>query len=229
MAFFKSLFGKKNATKPPPIETIVDSRTNKSININDTIMDLKKQVEMLEKKESLLEVKCENEVTNAKKFMTQKNKKKALECLKRKKLLEKNMNSLFGMKFNLETQINALEQANTSKNILDSIKNSNEILKKHKVDVDDVEDLKDDLVEQIEEMEEVSSILAEPIHNDIDEDELLEELEDLDNQEKFDQFEKDILDLPRVDNLKDITIPKQDVEVEENDEEYKKLMESMAI
>ena len=78
-------------------------------------------------------------------------------------------------------------------------------------------------------MEEVSSILAEPIHNDIDEDELLEELEDLDNQEKFDQFEKDVLELPRVDNLKDITIPKQDVEAEENDEEYKKLMESMAI
>jgi len=66
------LFGKKKNAGPPPKESIAK---------------LRETLAMLEKREQFLQRKVEQQVAEAKKFMQQKNKRAALQCLKRKKNL----------------------------------------------------------------------------------------------------------------------------------------------
>lgn len=175
-SFLNNLFGKK--------------KTPTKKNINDTIISLKSKYEHLEKKEKLMEHKHNKEREQAKKYLRVKNKKKAIECMKRSKLYENNLDKISGMKYNLDNQIISLEQIETSKHIVESIKESNSVMKQELIDLDKVEDIKDDMAEHIEDANEMSNILSEPITGEVfDEDDLMEELELLDNVDKDEKFE----------------------------------------
>ena len=86
--------------------------------VNDSIVLLRDALTTLEKRESHLEKQINSTLIEAKKKAVLKDKRGALFQLKRKKLFEKEIDQIYGKRINIETQINALESAASSADVL---------------------------------------------------------------------------------------------------------------
>ena len=69
----------------------------------------KQTLEMLGKRENLLQKKMQQELLKAKEFNSKGNKRAALQCLKRKKLYEQQAENLANHQLKLEEQVIMLE------------------------------------------------------------------------------------------------------------------------
>ncbi|XP_023012561.1 charged multivesicular body protein shrub [Leptinotarsa decemlineata] len=181
MSFFGKLFGgKKEDEGASPAEAIQKLRDTE---------------EMLIKKQDFLEKKIEEYTLIAKKNAS-KNKRVALQALKKKKRLEKNQLQIDGTLTTIELQREALEGASTNTTVLESMKNAAEALKKaHKnLDVDNVHDIMDDIAEQHDIANEISNAISNPVgfSDDLDDAELEKELEELEQE----GLEEDLLKVP---------------------------------
>lgn len=186
MSLFTKVFGKKGDKAPTPQEAI---------------QRLRETEEMLQKKSDFLEKKIEGEIAIAKKNGT-KNKRAALQALKRKKRYEKQLQQIDGTLSTIEFQREALENASTNTEVLRVMGDAAKALKSaHKnMNVDDVHNLMDDVAEQQEIANEISDAISNPIGfgQDVDEDDLMAELEELEQE----ALEDKLLDVgPAVDNL----------------------------
>jgi len=166
---------------------------------------------MLTKKQEFLESKIDTEIATAKKHGT-KNKRAAIQALKRKKRYEKQLQQIDGTLTTIETQREALENANTNTTVLNTLKAASDALKTaHKeITVDDVHDIMDDIAEQNEIANEISEAVSTAIgfSQDVDEDELEKELEELE-QEALDE---ELLDVPSTDHkLPDVPVAEPSV------------------
>jgi len=167
-----------------------------------TIGRLKKSQNTLEQREKHLDRQILQCLKAAKEKMKRKDKRGAMFQLKRKKMLEKNLASLQGMRLNIEQQIMTLESAATTSVMVDSLVDArNEMTRINaKVNVDNLEDLRDDLDERTADQEDITNILSEPMGTDIaDDDELLDELNDLETDmvgEETKEDQRTVLDLP---------------------------------
>ncbi|KAF7993170.1 hypothetical protein HCN44_006230 [Aphidius gifuensis] len=175
MSFFSKVFGgKKEPTGPTTSEAI---------------QKLRETEEMLIKKQDFLEGKITQEIVTAKANGT-KNKRAAIQALKRKKRYEKQLQQIDGTLSTIEMQREALESANTNTTVLQTMKNAADALKSahQHMDVDQVHDMMDEIAEQQDVAKEISDAISNPVAfgNDIDEDELEKELEDLE-QEALDE------------------------------------------
>jgi len=176
----------------------------KAPNTQDAIQQLRETTEMLQKKSDFLEKKIDTEVAAAKKAGT-KNKRVALQHLKRKKRYEKQLTDIDGTLSTVEFQLEALQNAQSNKQVLDSMKIGASALKKAhgNMSADEVHDMMDDISEQQEISQEINEALAGGMgaQFDVDEDELMEELEELE-QEELDEnlldVDTGVSDLPDV-------------------------------
>lgn len=172
-SFFQRVFGsgKKGEKEPTPQEAI------------QRLRDIE---EMLVKKSDFLEKKVGSELATAKKHGT-KNKRVALQALKRKKRYEKQLQQIDGTLSTIEFQREALENASTNTEVLKAMGSAAKALKKahNNMDVDKVHDLMDDVAEQQEIANEISDAISNPVGfgQDMDEDDLMAELEDLEQEE----------------------------------------------
>lgn len=151
----------------------------------DAIQKLRATEEMLTKKSEFIEKKINNEITIARKAGT-KNKRVALNALKRKKRLEKQLQQIDGTLSTIEFQREALENANTNTEVLKTMGYAAKALKTaHQIDVDDVHDMMDDISEQTELANEISDAISNSVGfgQDIDDDELEAELEELEQED----------------------------------------------
>lgn len=187
---FKRSKSKKNKENVP-----VDTQT--------AILKLRETERMLEKKQEFLEMKIERETAIAKKNV-KINKRLALQALKRKKRLEKQLTQIDGTLSTIEFQRDALESSNTNNEVIKNMAYAARALKQvHQVlDVDDVHDTMDEIHEQSQLAEEISQAITSVGSNDIDEFELEKELEELAQEE----LEKSLLkvqkpDLSRLPNV----------------------------
>ncbi|XP_034245864.1 charged multivesicular body protein 4b [Thrips palmi] len=187
MSFLSKVFGGKKENKAPTT--------------GEAIQQLRETEEMLIKKQEFLEKKIEQEIATAKKN-GQKNKRAALQALKRKQRYTKQLQQIDGTLSTIEMQREALEGANTNTAVLTTMKGAADALKaahKH-MDVDDVHDMMDDIAEQQDVAREISDAISNPVAfgHDIDEDELERELEELEQEE----LDKELLDIgPTADEL----------------------------
>ena len=177
MSFFSKLFGggKSDSKAPTPAEAI---------------QRLRGVEEMLMKKQEFLEHKVEQELALAKKNGT-KNKRVALQALKRKKRYEKQLQQIDGTLTTIEFQREALENANTNTEVLKIMGYAAKALKNaHEMDVDQVHDLMDEVQEQQEIANEISDAISNPVgfDRDFDEAELAKELEELEQEELDEQL-----------------------------------------
>lgn len=174
MSFFGKMFGGKKEIAP---------------STGEAIQKLRETENMLIKKQEFLESKIQQELDCARKNGT-KNKRAAIQALKRKKRYEKQLQQIDGTLSTIEMQREALESANTNTAVLTTMKNAADALKQaHKnMDVDQVHDMMDDIAEQQDVAKEISDAISNPVAfgQDIDEDELEKELEELE-QEEFDK------------------------------------------
>lgn len=180
MSFFGKLFGGKKEEAP---------------STSDAIQKLRTTQDLLIKKQEYLEKQIDDLMLVARKNAS-KNKRVALQALKKKKRLEKTLQQVDGTLTTLELQKDALEGANTNAAVLISMKEAAEALKNaHKnLDVDKVHDIMDDIAEQHDVANEISNAISNPVGfgEDIDEDELTRELEELETEE----LEKGLIDVP---------------------------------
>ena len=183
MSYFKNLFGNKKEEPASASESIQKLHNTESL-------ILKKQEYLEEKVSEELEIAKKNASTN---------KKAAIEALKKKKRYEQQLEQFHGTLTSIETQREALENANTNAAVLESMKTASNTLKKlHKdMDVDKVQDIMDDINEQQEIANEFFNIISTGIvlPNAVDEDELALELEELE-QEKLNEKLVDVVPTP---------------------------------
>lgn len=179
MSFLGKMFGsgsnKKDAAPSP----------------QEAIQKLRETEEMLNKKSDYLEKKIAQEISIAKKNGT-KNKRVALQALKRKKRYEKQLQQIDGTLSTIEFQREALENASTNTEVLKIMGYAAKALKNahQDMDVDKVHDLMDDVAEQQEIANEISEAISNPVGfgSEVDDDELMAELEELEQEELDEQL-----------------------------------------
>lgn len=157
---------------------------NKITSQDKAILDLKVQRDKLKRYQKNINVVIEKEVEAAKLALTQGNKQKALLALKKKKyqiqLLEKTDQQLM----NLEELTHSIEYALVEKELLEGLKQGNDVLKEiHKeTSIEAVEKLMDDTAEAIAYQNEIDEMLGGLISAE-DEEEIQRELDELQEQE----------------------------------------------
>jgi len=167
-------------------------KKNAAPTAGEAIQKLRETEEMLQKKTDFLEGKITQELMTAKKAGT-KNKRVALNALKRKKRYEEQLNKIDGTLCTIEFQREALENASTNTEILKTMGFAAKALEgAHKEigDIDKVQDLMDDIQEQQELANEISEAISNPIgfNQDVDEDDLLAELEGMEQEDMDEQL-----------------------------------------
>jgi len=155
----------------------------------EALQVMKDTLDMVEKREEFLQKKSNRQVEEAKKSLHEKNKKGALICMKRKKHYDQEIEKLANTKVNLETQIMAIEGATVSKEAMLAMQKGAEAMKAitNSMKIDDVENFMDDINEQYELANQLSSLIATPIGEPIDDDELLTELDELVAEEELEK------------------------------------------
>ena len=164
MSFF-NFFGKSKQVKAPSPQMVIQ-------NMKETVENLKKRESHLEK--SICSFKEEA------RSLLKTNKMKALSLLKKAKMNEKHMISIYGQIENLETQIFALEQGINNQNTVESLKKGKIAIENmtKNIDVDDVGELVDDISANINMVDDVMTTLSQPIGLVHDEEDLLALLDD---------------------------------------------------
>ncbi|GAA0187276.1 membrane traffic protein [Lithospermum erythrorhizon] len=152
-----------------------------------TLDKLNETLEMLEKKEKVLLKKASAEVEKAKDYTRAKNKRAAIQCLKKKKLYEQQIEQLGNFQLRIHDQMILLEGAKATTETVDALRSGASAMKamQKATNIDDVDKTMDEINEQTENMKQIQEALATPIGStaDFDEDELEAELEELESAE----------------------------------------------
>lgn len=200
-------------------------KKEEAVTTQDAIQKLRQTEEMLTKKSDFLEKKIKQELVIAKKAGT-KDKRTALNALKRKKRLEKQLTNIDGTLSTIEFQRDALESANTNTEVLKTMGYAAKALKSahQQMDIEDVDTMMADISEQTELANEISEAISSSVGfgTDIDEDELNAELEELE-QEDLDEQMLNIGAAPDLPAVPDTELPepskaKPKKKVEEDDD-----------
>jgi len=116
-----------------------------------------------------------------------KNKRVALQALKRKKRYEEQLGKIDGTLTTLEYQREVLENASSNAQVLKVMGDASKAFKNvnSNFDVDKVHDIMDDIAEQQQIAGEISNAISNPVGFDsnIDDDDLLRELQELQDQD----------------------------------------------
>ncbi|XP_029632284.1 charged multivesicular body protein 4b [Salmo trutta] len=217
-----SLFGKLFGT---------GGKGDKSTSPQEAIQRLRDTEEMLTKKQEFLEKKIDQELITAKKNGT-KNKRAALQALKRKKRYEQQLGQIDGTLSTIEFQREALENANTNTEVLKNMGFAAKAMKAahENMDIDKVDDLMQDITEQQELAQEISDAISKPVGfgEEFDEDDLLAELEELEQEE----LDKNLLEITGTENVPLPNVPSTSLPVrpaaKEEDEDDMKDLEAWA-
>ncbi|CUG90002.1 SNF7 protein, putative [Bodo saltans] len=200
--------------------------------VNGGIERLEGTIELLEKREAVLEKKCEQELLKAKAFMEKKNKTGALQCMKRKKMYEEQLNNIAAQKVNMETMKFAIQNTAMNQSVLETQRRAaQDLMKMNKtMNVDQVEEDMDQLREAMDQAKTVSEALVQPLDDQgLDEDELMMELEnELQGLEELDDAPKAKVTtkqeaLPAMPAIPSKPLPKQQTVVDEDEEALRQL------
>ncbi|XP_026860185.2 charged multivesicular body protein 4c [Electrophorus electricus] len=191
----KMFKGKSSSSSSKPSSSSKHrSRTGPSP--QEAIHKLRGTEEMLTKKQEYLEKKIEQEIVIAKKNGI-KNKRAALQALKRKKRYEQQLTQIDGTLSTIEFQREALENANTNTEVLKNMGYAAKAIKgvHQNIDLDNIDTLMADITEQQQIAQEISDAISQPFGDQFDEDELLAELAELE-QEELEESMKNMSKLP---------------------------------
>lgn len=147
-------------------------------------------IEMMNKKIEQLDRQAENMAKEAKAAMAKKNKKKALECMKRKKMYENQSTKFSQMRDNLEAQVITLQQAKFSAQAFNQYAMNTKAIKTELAgfDADKIDEIREENEEVTDQLNEMTDILAQPGADTADPDELEDELNQL--MEEGDEVEE---------------------------------------
>lgn len=173
-------------------QKIFAKKKGEAVSARTTIDKLSETLEMLEKKENFLVKKAAAEVEKAKTYTKAKKKNAAIQCLKKKKMYETQIEQLGSYQLRIHDQMIMLEGAKATTETVDALRSGAATMKSmHKAtNIDDLDRTMDEVNEQTENMKQIQEALSTPIGAaaDFDEDELEAELEELEGAELEDQL-----------------------------------------
>ncbi|KAI0321802.1 Snf7-domain-containing protein [Amylostereum chailletii] len=176
MASFMSYFGGRRDPKQTAREAIVG---------------LREQLLMIEKKEEHTQRQVDESLAKAKANVSS-NKAVATAALRRKKMLETELDRLAGTRLQLEMQVNTLESANLNAETMAAMKKGSEALKHihGKLDMDKVDATMNAINEQRELANEISEAISNPQYAgiEVDEDDLKADLAELEQEDLNDRL-----------------------------------------
>ena len=160
-------------------------------NTDETVAKVQGMMELLEKKIAHLERKIGKEKTDAMGFKSAGNKGAAMDCLKRAKVLGKDLEADQTKHGNLEAQLRMLNNAKFDAEYHTVLKGLTDAIEQQmgRISIDDVDETNDRMEDNIAKGREIREALSRPVDNPevdmFDDDELWEELESM---------EKDLLE-----------------------------------
>ncbi|XP_046568529.1 charged multivesicular body protein 4b-like [Haliotis rubra] len=199
------------------------------ISTEEAIERLRNLQELLSKKTDYLENKIDAETKTALENRG-KNKRAALQALRRRKRYEKQLQQVDGTTASLEVQLEALTSASVNVEVARCLRLTSEAIQRTfgNMTADKVADLRDEVSDRMEDVEEIGNILAQPLGGEeFDDDDLLAELEEMDQDDLINKLSD--IQLPSVptEELKTKGDKKtgKAKEEEEEDREMRKLAE----
>ncbi|KAI1295056.1 ESCRT-III subunit protein snf7 [Mortierella claussenii] len=196
----------------------------------DSIVELRNTLQMLEKRETFLQTKIDNELKIAKANVN-KNRRAALMALKRKKQYEGQIEKISGSRLTIETQVMAIENANVNLETMKAMRAGAEAMKgiHGAMDINKVDQTMEEIRDQMELANEISDVISQPVGFgiDMDEDELAAELDELEQEE----LDKQLMATPEKPSQIGLpSVPSHEPEEEDEEEaELRELRESMAM
>lgn len=162
------------------------SKSRAAPSAQEALARLRETEEMLGKQQECLEGRIQRELSLARKHGTQ-NKRAALQALKRKKRLEKQLTQTDGTLSTIEFQREALENSYTNTEVLRNMGLAAKAMKAvhENMDLNKIDDLMQEITEQQDIAQEISEAFSQRVGfgDDFDEDELMAELEELEQEE----------------------------------------------
>lgn len=114
----------------------------------------------------------------AKEFMKAGNKRKALYCLKRERMQQDQINTVRDILDNVQRLIDSVEFAQIESEVVSALSDGKTELDRlnKMLNIEDIEKLMEETAESVEMAKQIDFVLSQPLSNDVDNDELLEEL-----------------------------------------------------
>ena len=198
-----------------------------------------KHIESLEKREAHLQKKIDNCVHEAKNRMAKNDKKGAMIQLQRKKMYEKEIETLAGSRMKLEQQQLAMESASVNSATIAALSAGNEAMvhqrKANGIDEDTVADTMDALNEEMDINKEISDSLAAGADDVLEDEDLLNDLAELQLDVAAEEnaptaatttkpaIKSDANSVFNLPEAPDVPVHKDNAELEEVDDEEKEL------
>jgi len=169
----------------PSFMSYFGGRRDPKATARDSIITLRQQLQLLEKKEEVTQKKIDDDTAKARANAVS-NKQVATAALRRKKQAEKELDLLAGQRLQLEMTVNALESANLNQETLAAMTKGRDALAsiQRNLTPDKVEDTMASITEQRQMANDISSAMANPLD--------MEDESDL--QEELAALEQDVLD-----------------------------------
>lgn len=169
--------GRGGAAAPRPVQTSAAA---------GAAQDLGKKMKLLEKREQHLQKQVTALTAQARARKKKGDKKGALFCLKKRKMLQGQVEKLQNARLNLETMQLTIGSANMNREILAGMQTGASALNQihNDMNVEDVEDIRDAMEEQMDVANEISDAIANPIGGALDDDDVLDELAEIEAEEE---------------------------------------------
>jgi len=177
-------FGSKKSSEKSS-SPAAQTPTDPNAGLPEAIQKNKAAIETLDKRQKLLEKRISDEEEDAKKRVAAGDKRGALMLLKRKKMLETELENLMNSRMTLEQQINSLESAQMNQIAVAALAHGVNVHKQlnKQIDADKVDQLMEDLQEQQDLQNEIAQVMSSG-NRIADDDELLAELEAIESQQQ---------------------------------------------
>ncbi|GJT31057.1 vacuolar protein sorting-associated protein 32 homolog 2 [Tanacetum coccineum] len=156
-----------------------------------TTEKLSETLRSLETKEKLLQKKIAAELEKAKAFTKANNKRAAIQCLKRKKLYEQQLEHIVNSQWRIHEQITMIESAKCTTDTVVALRTGAGAMKKmqKEMKINDVDKTMDEINAQSENLKQIQEAIAAPISGqEFDEADLEAELEELEGLELEEQL-----------------------------------------
>ncbi|XP_019405307.1 PREDICTED: charged multivesicular body protein 4c [Crocodylus porosus] len=167
------------------------ARSRRGPTPQEALARLRETEEMLTKKQEYLESRIARELAAARHHGT-RNKRAALQALKRKKRYEKQLTQIDGTLSTIEFQREALENSYTNTEVLKNMGYAAQAMKKahENMDLEKIDNLMQDITEQQDVAQEISEAISSRagFADEFDEDELMAELEELEQEDLNDKM-----------------------------------------
>ncbi|KAK4191586.1 putative vacuolar-sorting protein SNF7 [Podospora australis] len=200
----------------------------------NVILDLRTQLEMLQKRENHILRQIEEQDKEARKHVTT-NKTAAKNALRRKKVFEGNLEQTMNHINTLEQQINSIESANINKETFEAMQRASEAMKQihGKLTPEKVDEAMERLQEHHQLNDEISNAISSvSLGNQVDDSELDAELDELMQKDLEDKMlETGTLPADRLPTVAngEIKNSKQPVTEDDEEAELRKLQAEMAM